>query len=73
VAIIDTVISYSVVNSIIFQPSLIFVFKATKLALKWSPVRGSSLASKYCTRLEVTNIVAYYDKSAITGVKSFIV
>ncbi len=70
-AIIDTVISYSVVNSILFQPSLIFVVKATKLALKWSPVRGSSLARKYWTRLEVT--IAYYDQSVITVVKSFIV
>jgi hypothetical protein len=54
-----------------------FVGKAMSLPLKWTSVRASTLvssglASKFQTLAEVANTLAYYDKSEITAVKSFI-
>ncbi len=65
-------------TSIQFHSSLIFVGKTRILPLTWCPIRGftevdSSLAFKNKTRVEVANTPAYYDTTAITAVKSFIV
>jgi hypothetical protein len=64
-----------------FHLSLIFGGKAWSQPLELSPVMGStlvisSLAYKYKTRVEVTdvaNTLAYSDKVTIVAVKSYIV
>jgi hypothetical protein len=67
-------------TSIHFHPSLIFAGKARSLQSELCPVRGStlvgtSLASKYQARVELThlaNTLAFYT-ATITAIKSFIV
>ncbi len=60
-----------------WQTSLIFAGKARSLPLEWNPVKGSTLVgssrvTKYWTRVEVANTLAYYYTATITAVKSFI-
>ncbi len=63
-----------------FHPSTIFARKSGSLPLEWylveaSTLEGSSLAWKFCTRVEAngtdTHNLAYYNMETITAIRFF--